>query len=77
LLKLLPPDAVPEIVPDVPGGRFTVGQLVVLTARGYAADSNENRAKERIWFSPHCLRPEDGHRKQITIDFGELKECAK
>lgn len=24
-------------------------------ARGYAAEDNENRALERIWFSPHCL----------------------
>lgn len=26
-------------------------------ARGYAKESNENRKKERIWFSPHCLKP--------------------
>jgi hypothetical protein len=25
-------------------------------ARGYSSSDNENRAKERIWFSPHCLR---------------------
>jgi hypothetical protein len=24
-------------------------------ARGYAGSSNDNRDKERIWFSPHCL----------------------
>lgn len=24
-------------------------------ARGYAAEGNDNREKERIWFSPHCL----------------------
>jgi hypothetical protein len=24
-------------------------------ARGYAAEDNDNREKERIWFSPHCL----------------------
>lgn len=24
-------------------------------ARGYASGDNDNRAKERIWFSPHCL----------------------
>jgi len=24
-------------------------------ARGYASANNENRKKERIWFSPHCL----------------------
>jgi hypothetical protein len=24
-------------------------------ARGYASEDNDNRSKERIWFSPHCL----------------------
>jgi hypothetical protein len=24
-------------------------------ARGYAAEDNDNRSRERIWFSPHCL----------------------
>jgi hypothetical protein len=24
-------------------------------ARGYSSEDNENRAKERIWFSPHCV----------------------
>jgi DNA adenine methylase len=24
-------------------------------ARGYAAEDNHNREKERIWFSPHCI----------------------
>jgi DNA adenine methylase len=24
-------------------------------ARGYATEDNDNREKERIWFSPHCL----------------------
>lgn len=24
-------------------------------ARGYAAEDNDNRERERIWFSPHCL----------------------
>jgi hypothetical protein len=24
-------------------------------ARGYASEDNDNRTKERIWFSPHCL----------------------
>ena len=24
-------------------------------ARGYAKEGNENRKRERIWFSPHCL----------------------
>lgn len=26
-------------------------------ARGYAGDENENASKERVWFSPHCLKP--------------------
>lgn len=26
-------------------------------ARGYAKEDNDNRLKERIWFSPHCLKP--------------------
>lgn len=26
-------------------------------ARGYAGEDNDNREKERIWFSPHCLKP--------------------
>lgn len=29
-------------------------------ARGYAKESNENRARERIWFSPHCPQPMQG-----------------
>lgn len=33
-------------------------------ARGYAAEGNENRARERIWFSPHCLK--------LTAAQGEL-----
>jgi len=28
-------------------------------ARGYAAVDNENRERERIWFSPHCLPVEE------------------
>jgi len=28
-------------------------------ARGYAAENNENRERERIWFSPHCLPIEE------------------
>ena len=28
-------------------------------ARGYAGDNNNNRERERIWFSPHCLPLED------------------
>lgn len=30
-------------------------------ARGYAAEDNDNRERERIWFSPHCL-PLDSQR---------------
>lgn len=26
-------------------------------ARGYAGEGNDNRERERIWFSPHCLAP--------------------
>lgn len=26
-------------------------------ARGYAGEDNDNRSKERIWLSPHCLEP--------------------
>lgn len=26
--------------------------------RGYSKEENQNRTKERIWFSPHCLKPE-------------------
>ena len=26
-------------------------------ARGYASEDNDNRKKERVWFSPHCLKP--------------------
>lgn len=29
-------------------------------ARGYAAEGNENRKLERIWFSKHCLQPSQG-----------------
>lgn len=29
-------------------------------ARGYAKEGNNNRALERIWFSPHCLRAPQG-----------------
>lgn len=31
--------------------------------RGYAAESNDNRERERIWFSPHCLP----HEAQRTL----------
>ena len=34
-------------------------------ARGYASDDNANRERERIWFSPHCLRVTDN--KQISL----------
>lgn len=33
-------------------------------ARGYAAEDNDNRERERIWFSPHCL---DVSRGQQTL----------
>ncbi len=36
-------------------------------ARGYASDSNENRAKERIWFSPHCLRVKSLDQRQGSL----------
>lgn len=29
-------------------------------ARGYSAEGNDNRALERIWFSPHCLSEAQG-----------------
>lgn len=32
-------------------------------ARGYASEDNDNREKERVWFSPHCLPIE----KQRTL----------
>ena len=34
--------------------------------RGYAGADNDNRAKERIWFSPHCL-PLEGERTQVEL----------
>lgn len=37
-------------------------------ARGYASAKNENRALERIWFSPHCLRP--GQTQGLLFDVG-------
>jgi hypothetical protein len=36
--------------------------------RGYAAEGNDNRSKERIWFSPHCLPLEQN--RQVSL-FGE------
>ncbi len=36
-------------------------------ARGYAGADNENRAKERIWFSPHCLRIEVSVSRQTSL----------
>ncbi len=30
-------------------------------ARGCAAEDNDNRERERIWFSPHCLAPAQGN----------------
>lgn len=32
-------------------------------ARGYAAEDNDNRERERIWFSPHCLTVEERQRE--------------
>jgi DNA adenine methylase len=32
-------------------------------SRGYASGSNENRERERIWFSPHCLPLEKRQRE--------------
>ena len=40
--------------------------------RGYAADGNENRELERIWFSPHCLDVE----KQQLFRFTTEQESA-
>lgn len=36
---------------DMPGWR----EVEWKAARGYAAEDNDNRELERIWFSPHCL----------------------
>lgn len=36
-------------------------------ARGYAAEGNVNRSKERIWFSPHCL-PLEGPRQASLFE---------
>lgn len=38
-------------------------------ARGYAAEDNENRERERIWFSPHCLQTG----RQAELFAGNLK----
>lgn len=35
-------------------------------ARGYARDDNNNRSRERIWFSPHCL-PLDAQRGLFEV----------
>lgn len=40
-------------------------------ARGYAGAGNDNRARERIWFSPHCL-PLEGAVRQGVL-FGEVE----
>jgi hypothetical protein len=36
-------------------------------ARGYAGEDNDNREKERIWFSPHCLQLEAPASKQVSF----------
>lgn len=36
-------------------------------ARGYAGADNENRSRERIWFSPHCLPLLDGAHRQASL----------
>jgi hypothetical protein len=36
---------------DMPGWRTIEWQ----GARGYAGADNDNRSKERLWLSPHCL----------------------
>jgi hypothetical protein len=41
-------------------------------ARGYAGEANDNRSKERIWFSPHCLPLEELHPRQAALNFGEV-----
>ncbi|HWA29159.1 MAG TPA: DNA adenine methylase [Lacunisphaera sp.] len=38
-------------------------------ARGYAAEGNDNRELERIWFSPHCL-PLEGSAQQSLFASG-------
>ena len=35
-------------------------------ARGYAGAANTNRARERIWFSPHCL-PLERSSQQMSL----------
>lgn len=34
-------------------------------ARGYASEDNDNRSKERIWFSPHCLPLEGSAQRSL------------
>lgn len=41
------------------------------SSRGYAGADNENRDRERIWFSPHCL-PLEEERPRNLIDFTAL-----
>lgn len=38
--------------------------------RGYAAESNANKHRERIWFSPHCLPLEDVQRSLFDVAAG-------
>jgi hypothetical protein len=37
-------------------------------ARGYAKEDNENRNRERLWFSPHCIQPASA--QQISMFVG-------
>lgn len=39
-------------------------------ARGYASAANENRALERIWFSPHCL-PLETVQRSLFLEVGQ------
>jgi hypothetical protein len=41
-------------------------------ARGYASDDNDNREKERIWFSPHCLKLAKPARQSSLFDAREV-----
>jgi DNA adenine methylase len=43
-------------------------------ARGYAGEDNDNRTKERMWFSPHCLPL--GSVASVQFDLFASKETA-
>jgi hypothetical protein len=36
--------------------------------------SNENSARERLWFSPHCLNPDSERPKQARLSWGDLDD---